>query len=233
MDTENGSRIKYGWLPFHTHLLYQMSLQVISCFCYSNIDQKRVPSFQVLPIEPIEGSQKWSRTLGARVFWGKATASCESSRWKAAFHIEKSHTMFGLWWSMSFQQKTWHVMTSCVEGCKVTFRSVQDPQGLKCCRNSNPSTMTNVYYMFEVILIKKIYSWRSTVEQTWDFRALRWGHGSCSMGVCRCEHGFTGEACDVVSWSNHLESPSKSGRSFWCQVGIESHGLHTCLGQPL
>lgn len=28
--------------------------------------------------------------------------------------------------------------------------------GLKCCRNSNPSIMTNVYYMFEVILIKKI-----------------------------------------------------------------------------
>eukprot|EP00913_Durusdinium_trenchii_P003237 g2993.t2 len=24
------------------------------------------------------------------------------------------------------------------------------------------------------------------------------GHGSCSMGVCRCEDGYTGEACDVV-----------------------------------
>ena len=70
------------------------------------------------------GHGRW----GPGCFGARKTASCESSRWKAAFHMKSPIHCLVYDGQLSFQQKTWHVMMSCVEGDKVTFRSVQDPQ---------------------------------------------------------------------------------------------------------
>lgn len=71
------------------------------------------------PLISLKVHKKWSRTLGARVFWGKKNSKLRVLTLKGCFSYEKSHTLFGLWWSAEL---------SAEKGDKVTFRSVQDPQ---------------------------------------------------------------------------------------------------------
>ena len=88
-----------------------MSLQVISCFCYSNIDQKRVPSFQVLPIDLIEGSQKMVTDVGGQGVLGQEKQQVASPHVERLLFILKSPIHCLVYdGQLSFHPKTWHVM---------------------------------------------------------------------------------------------------------------------------
>lgn len=166
MDTENGSRIKYGWLPFHTHLLYQMSLQVISCSAIQTSIRNEFRVSKFYPLNPL----KVHKTAHER--WGPGFFEARQQQ-VVSPHVERLLFIwkipYNVWFMMVFEFSAENV--ACVEVCKLTlgpYRRFEVLQELE------PIYKTNVYYMFEVILINyPPVQWEIQLKikgrKNWDF----------------------------------------------------------------